>query len=98
MTIEILPDAQADLISGFRFYERQSVGLGRYFLDCLFTDIELLGTHAGTHAMVFGYHRSLSKRFPFAIYYRVEAKVVRVRAILDCRRKPSWIRRRLPDQ
>src|SRR6266550_450616 len=30
-----------------------------------------------------------------AIYYRVEADVVCVRAILDCRRNPSWIRRRV---
>ena len=43
-------------------------------------------------------HRSLSKRFPFAIYYHVEADVVRVRAILDCRRNPSWIRRRVRGQ
>ena len=98
MTIEILPDAQADLISGFQFYERQSVGLGRYFLDCLFTDIELLATHAGIHATVFGYHRSLSKRFPFAIYYRVESGVVRIYAVLDCRRHPSWIRQRVSRQ
>jgi len=57
---------------------------------------ELLGAHGGVHAMVFGYHRSLSKRFPFAIYYRVNADVVPVRAILDCRSNPSWLRRRLP--
>ena len=57
MTIEILPDAQRDLISGFRFYEQQAPGLGRYFLDCLFADIELLGVHGGIHALVFGYHR-----------------------------------------
>jgi len=96
VTIEILPDAQRDLISGFRFYEQQGPGLGRYFLDCLFADIDALALHGGVHAMVFGYHRSLSKRFPFAIYYRVEANVVRVRAVLDCRRRPSWIRRQLP--
>jgi hypothetical protein len=54
-----------------------------------------MAVHGGVHAKVFSYHRALSKRFPFAIYYRVEADVVRVRAILDCRRNPSWIRRRV---
>jgi plasmid stabilization system protein ParE len=93
--IEILPEAQEDLIAGFRFYDRQSRGLGNYFLDSLFEDVDALATHAGVHAKVFGYHRSLSKRFPFAIYYRVEGDTVRVRAILDCRRNPSWIRRRI---
>jgi plasmid stabilization system protein ParE len=93
--IEILSDAQRDLIAGFRFYERQGPELGGYFLEALFADIELLSTQGGIHASVFGYHRSLSKRFPFAIYYRVETNVVRIRAILDCRRRPSWIGRRL---
>ena len=98
MTIEILPEALADLITGFRFYERQAAGLGRYFLDSLFADIDLLASNGGAHAKAFHYHRSLSTRFPFAIYYRVEAGTVRVRAILDCRRKPSWIRRKLSDE
>ena len=98
MRIEILPEAQRDLVSGFRFYEDQALGLGRYFLDSLFTDIGLLASHGGIHATVFTYHRSLSKRFPFAIYYRVEDETVRVRAVLDCRRKPSWIRRKLRDE
>jgi hypothetical protein len=93
--IEILPEAQDDLITGFRFYEGRGSGLGSYFLNSLFEDVNSLAMHGGVHAKVFGYHRSLSKRFPFAIYYRVEDGLVRVRAILDCRRNPSWIRRRV---
>jgi hypothetical protein len=93
--IDILPEARDDLLAGFRFYERQARGLGSYFREWILEDIDSLAVHGGVHAKVFGYHRSLSKRFPFAIYYRVEANVVRVRAILDCRRNPSWIRRRV---
>jgi plasmid stabilization system protein ParE len=93
--IEILPEAQEDLIAGFRFYERQAPGLGSYFRESILEDVDSLAIHGGVHAEVFGYHRSLSKRFPFAIYYRVEANVVWVRAILDCRRNPSWIRHRI---
>lgn len=95
MTIEILAEARDDLIVGFRFYEHQAPGLGSYFRESLLRDIDELAMHGGVHAKAFGYHRSLSKRFPFAIYYRVDAGVVRVRAILDCRRNPSWIRRRI---
>lgn len=95
MRIDILPEARNDLLAAFRFYERQGRGLGGYFRESIFEDIDSLITRAGLHAKVFGYHRSLSKRFPFAIYYRVEADVIRVRAILDCRRNPSWIRRRV---
>ena len=42
-----------------------------------------------------GDHRLLAKRFPFAIYYRIQNEVVRVYAILDCRRDPAWIHDRL---
>ena len=47
------------------------------------------------HAVVFGYRRCLSKRFPFAIYYSVDGELIRVHAVLDCRRNPTWIRSRL---
>ena len=69
--------------------------MGDYFLDSLFSDIDSLQIYAGIHSVHFGYHRLLSKRFPFAIYYRVARKTVRVYAVLDCRRDPAWIRERL---
>ena len=68
MRIEVLDSAQQDLLAGFAFYERQAYGLGSYFLDSLFSDIDSLRLFAGVHAVHFGrYHRLLSKRFPFAI-------------------------------
>jgi len=69
--IEILDHAQEDLIEGFRFYEKREIGVGSYFLDCLFSDIDALVLFAGIHQIVYGYHRCLSKRFPFSIYYDV---------------------------
>jgi len=89
MRIEILDEAEQDLVDGFAFYERQSKGLGDYFLDSIFSDVESLYLYAGIHPLHFGYHRLLPKRFPFAIYYRIQNEVVRVYAILDCRRYPA---------
>jgi hypothetical protein len=93
--IEILDEAQQDLIEGFQFYESRESGVGSYFLDCLFSDIDSLLLFAGIHQIVYGYHRSLSKRFPFAIYYDVVGELIRVHAVLDCRRNPAWIRKQL---
>ena len=95
MRIEILDSAEKDLLDGFKFYERQSKGLGNYFLESLFSDIDSLNLYAGIHAIHFGYNRMLSKRFPFAIYYKSDKEIVRVYAILDCRRNPAWIREKL---
>ena len=95
MRIEILDEAEKDLLNSYSFYERQSKGLGQYFLDSLFSDIESLHIYAGIHAIHFNCQRVLAKRFPFAIYYRIQDNVIRVYAILDCRRDPAWIRNRL---
>lgn len=42
MKIEILDEAQEDLLQGYRFYEVREPTLGAYFLDCLFSDIASL--------------------------------------------------------
>ena len=95
MKVMVLDEALVDLAHGYRFYERQSNGLGTYFLDSLWSDIDSLGFFGGIHPVHFGSHRLLSKRFPFAVYYRLEMDAARVRGVLDCRRNPAWIRERL---
>jgi hypothetical protein len=92
MKVRILNAAEEDLEEG---YESQLRGLGSYFLDSLYSDIDSLAYFAGIHQVVFGYRRQLSKRFPFAVYYRMIDDVVVVFAVLDCRRNPSCIRERL---
>jgi hypothetical protein len=95
--IEILEEGEQDLIEGFQFYEGRETGVGSYFLDCLFSDIDSLLLFAGIHQVVYGYHRCLAKRFPFAIYYDIVGELIRVHAVLDCRRNPAWIRKRLKE-
>ena len=91
MQIEILDDAEEDIKQGIYFYEAQSKGLGSYFLSAILTDIESLNVYAGIHIQINGFYRLLSKRFPFSIYYKIKDNIVYVYAVLDCRRKPSWI-------
>jgi plasmid stabilization system protein ParE len=95
MQVRILDPAEKDLENGYCFYERQSVGLGSYFLDSLYSDIDSLAYFGGIHRFVFGCHRLLSKRFPFAIYYELSDDVILVTAVLDCRSNPSWITKKL---
>lgn len=96
MKIVIQSSAIADLADGFDFYERNEPGLGGYFLDSLYSDIDSLQFYAGIHMIHFGkYHRLLSKRFTYGIYYQVKENTVLVRAVLDLRRDPKWIRCRL---
>ncbi len=89
MKIKILDEAQADLREGAWFYERQSSGLGTYFIDSLFSDIDSLLLYAGIHLQVGGYFRLLSKTFPFAVYYTSERNMIKIHAVLDCRKNPN---------
>jgi len=95
MTLRILDLAEADLLRGFRFYQRMSSGVGWYFLDCLSGEIESLHLYAGVHRRYLGYFRMLSRRFPYAIYYRITGDEAQVWRVLDCRRDPQWIRQQL---
>jgi len=95
MRVKILDPAEKDLEDGYLFYERQSQGLGSYFLDSLYSDIDSLAYFGGIHSIHFGHYRALAKRFPYAIYYHILEDTVLVKAILDCRREPSWTRKNL---
>jgi len=95
MKIRILESAKQDLLDGYSFYEKQGEGLGEYFINTLFSDIESLRLYAGVHQVIFGFHRLLSKRFPYAIYYKIEGEEVIVYAVLDCRRDPKKTEKRL---
>ena len=90
MKIHILTSARRDLADGRDFYDRQAGGVGDYFLDSLFSDIDSLAIHAGVHRKAFGFHRLLSERFPWAIYYRLDAEGAVVYRVLDCRQDPDW--------
>ncbi len=93
MKIRILSSAIKDLYNGRLFYERQGEGLGEYFFNSLFSDIDSLVLYAGIHIKVFGFHRMLSRRFPYAIYYKVENESdILVYRVLDLRRSPKMIK------
>jgi hypothetical protein len=96
MKLQILASAKIDLEEGYRFYEAQNAGLGDYFITSVGADIESLRLYGGTHSVVYkGFHRSLCRIFPFAVYYLKSADAVTVYAVVDCRRDPAWIRRHL---
>ncbi|MHC4873163.1 MAG: type II toxin-antitoxin system RelE/ParE family toxin [Planctomycetota bacterium] len=93
--VVVLEEASEDINNGVLFYGYQEDWLGDYFFDSIVADLESLRIYAGMHSKHFGYHRMMSKRFPFALYYDLIQDIAVVVAVLDMRRKPSWIRKRL---
>ena len=98
MKVRVLRPALEDLAAGRQFYDRQQKGVGEYFFDSLFTEIDSLVLYAGIHHIQFGYHRLLARRFPYAVYYRVVGDEAVVHRVLDCRRDPKSIRRALHEK
>ena len=94
--VRISSDALVDLNEGFLFYEVQAIGLGDYFLSSLRSDIEELKVSAGIRRIVYKtFHRSLSRVFPYGIFYSLDGEVCVIWAIVDLRRDPEFIRRHL---
>ncbi len=92
MRIKLLSSALEDLYESRLFYDKQGEGLGDYFFDSLFSDIDSLVLYGGIHPKVFGYYRMLAKRFPYAVYYQLEEETVVVWRVLGLRRDPEKIK------
>lgn len=96
MNVRIVEIAMQHIIDGAWFYDEQEFGVGQYFINCIFSDIDRLSVIGGVHEIQpEGFYRMISRRFPYAIYYLIESEDVVVYAVLDCRRDPKWISRQL---
>jgi hypothetical protein len=78
MRIEIVSEAENDLLAGANFYNRRGAGLGEYFLDSLYSDIDSLLLYAGVHREMFGFHRALSADNSSRVSTSVVASTLRV--------------------
>lgn len=95
MKVRISSDAEYDIEQAYCFYERQSRGLGSRFTTEIYSEIESLGWKAGIHSKEYGRLCLLCDRYPFGVFYEVENDEAIVLAVLDLRRDPKWLSRRL---
>jgi hypothetical protein len=95
MKVILTEEAACDLAEAQLFYDKIEAGLGNYCVDSLLTEIEQLAVYHGFHPVRYFCHRALGSKFPFGIYYLADSHEIRVVAVLDLRRDPSWIRSEL---
>ncbi|AQQ71251.1 hypothetical protein SMSP2_01617 [Limihaloglobus sulfuriphilus] len=93
--IIVLAEAVTDIEAAKVFYENQGCDLGAYFVDSILSDIDSLVITAGVHERHFGFYRTLSKHFPFAVYYDIADEIAIVVAVLDMRIQPGTIQKRI---
>lgn len=74
--IRIVGSGLKDLEAGRQFYDSGEKGIGEYFLETLYSEIESLKLYGGIHLISWGFHRQIVRRFPFAVYYQMEGDTV----------------------
>ena len=96
MRVVLRPAAAADIEDAISWYERQRPALGAEFLEAVNAALKVIAQKPRLAPLVQRQtRRSLIRRFPYAIYYRVEGDVVVVVACMHGRRNPSrWRSRR----
>ena len=73
----ILPEAEADLEYARDWYEQQRNGLGAEFLLAMEEALDRIGRTPHMNGVVHqNIRRGLTRRFPYAVYYRIEGDEV----------------------
>ena len=89
------PEAEDDIRSARRWYERQSPGLGNEFLRAVEASLAKVERTPELYATVDqATRRARVRRFPFAVYYEIEAERIVIYAVWHYRRDPTeWQQR-----
>jgi plasmid stabilization system protein ParE len=95
MNVVVEELAELDAQEIVEFYEIQEAGAGIYFLRQLAEVIRQLKFTGGTHSKRKQYHICRVKRFPVALFYKIENGEVRVRAVTHGARNPDRINKLL---
>lgn len=95
-TLRFLSQVEQDVQNGRSWYERKAPGLGEEFLRAFYAGCEELTRNPQAYSKVYrDFRRRLLRRFPYAIYFRIEEDHVVVFGLFHCARDPRQLRREL---
>ena len=88
-SLTIRKEAEADLAEAYEYYELCHTNLGSDLLLCIEEAFERI-TKSPLHYQIIykDIRRSLSKRFPYGIYYTIRGPSIIVLAVLHARKEP----------
>lgn len=83
--------AEEELAEAAGYYDQKSSGLGRAFVeeieDCI---AAILEQPSAGRQLVGEVRRRLMRRFPYAVVYRITDSGIRILAVMNLRRRPSY--------
>lgn len=95
MKVIVEEEAESDILESAEFYDAQEAGLGDVYVESVLEVIYALSYRGGIHPKRYGKFVTMCFRFRHAIFYLIKDRAVVVQAVIDTRRDPDWIRRRL---
>ncbi|WP_249013126.1 type II toxin-antitoxin system RelE/ParE family toxin [Marinobacter sp. M3C] len=88
--VRLRDEAESDLREAAEWYQLQMSGLGGEFLDSVSASFDNLGSNPLLYPVFYkDIRRVLLKRFPFGVYFRIEAQTVQVIAVIHGSRHPG---------
>jgi plasmid stabilization system protein ParE len=82
------PNAEADLEEAWAWYESQRPGLGNELLIEVHSAIRLLEKDPERRQLYYrGFRRTITRRFPYKLFYRVESGCVVIFRVLHVKRE-----------
>ena len=92
----IRPEAEADLVEGFDWYEQRRNGLGDEFLNEVQTRLGTIEANPLRYAAVYRNARqALVRRFPYKVLYLFEGNRVEVLGVVHVKRQPQFWQKRV---
>jgi plasmid stabilization system protein ParE len=91
-SLQIEPEAEADIEAARRWYEAQRSGLGDEFLDCLRDTLRRILRNPRAYGVVHqDLRRALIRRFPYGVFYRLRGEEIAVVGVFHGSRDPqAW--------
>jgi plasmid stabilization system protein ParE len=95
MNLVIRPEAEAEIVEAYDYYEAVSEGLGTTFLLAVEACLAGIERSPEMYAAIYkDVRRGLLRRFPYGIFYIVEQEAIIVLACFHVRRDPKqWQQR-----
>ena len=97
--LRFFPDVEEDALAGHAWYQEKAAGLGEEFLRMFYACASEIPRSPRRYRRVYReFRRCLLRRFPYAIYFRIEESQIVVFGLFHCARDPRSIRARPRDR
>jgi len=94
--VRLRPELLADASAAYQWYEAQATGLGDEFLRSFYASVAVAGRNPVIFKKTYtDFRRILLRRFPYALYYRIENEAVVFFLLFHCARHPGVPRQEL---